>query len=46
MVNPLDGEYDLDDGVYLRHLGDNKSEWPKTETVHEEIMEAVEEHTD
>ena len=29
MVNPLDGEYDLDDGVYLQHLDEDKSKWPK-----------------
>ena len=39
-------DYDYDDGVYLKHLPEKKEEWPKTETVHNEIVEAVEGHTD
>jgi len=46
MINPLDEEYDLDDGVYLQHLDDKKDNWPTTEIVHKEILEAVEKHTD
>lgn len=41
-----DEDYDLDDGVYLLHLSENKSDWPKTEAIHEEIIEAVDGHTD
>jgi hypothetical protein len=41
-----DGEdYDLDDGIYVQHLPENKSDWPKTEVVHAEIIEAVKNHT-
>ena len=39
-------DYDYDDGVYLKHLPEKKSDWPKTETVHEEIIAAVDGHTD
>jgi len=46
MVNPLDGEYDIDDGVYLRdHLGDDRAKWPTPQTVHRWILDAVEGHT-
>jgi hypothetical protein len=45
-INQIDEDYDIDDGVYLQHLPENKDDWPKTETVHGEIKEAVKEHTD
>lgn len=45
VINPLDGEYDLDDGVYLQHLEDDRSDWPATETVHSQVFEAIENHT-
>ncbi len=46
-VNPLDGEFDLDDGVYLEHF-DKKSntDWPTPETVHTWICDAVDGHTE
>lgn len=44
-VNPLDDEYDIDDGVYLNNLPDDKEQWPTAETVHEWIKDAVEDHT-
>lgn len=45
-VVPIDGEYDLDDGIYLQHLDDrDSSKWPKAETVHRWIMDAVDGHT-
>lgn len=45
-VNPLEGEYDIDDGVYLQHLDttDDK-DWPSPATVHRWLVEAVEGHT-
>lgn len=45
-VNPLDGEFDIDDGVYLQHL-DNKdnSKWPTPETVHSWLVKAADGHT-
>lgn len=43
VVNPLSGEYDLDDGVYLQHL--NTDNLPKTETVHGWFVEALKNHT-
>jgi len=46
VVNPLDGEYDIDDGVYLQNLDRNKDKWPPTSTVHEWIYKAVKGHTD
>jgi hypothetical protein len=45
-INQSDEDYDIDDGVYLQHLPENKDDWPKTEIVHEEIKEAVKDHTD
>lgn len=47
IVNPLDGEYDIDDGVYLQNLDKtNNRNWPTPETVHKWIFEAVNGHTD
>jgi len=45
IVNPIDGEYDIDDGVYLQNIGTMKDEWPMPQTVHEWIYNAVEGHT-
>jgi hypothetical protein len=45
-INQSDEDYDIDDGVYLQHLPEDKDDWPKTETFHSEIMEAVKDHTD
>lgn len=39
-------DYDYDDGVYLKHLPDKKTDLPNTESVHKEILEAVVGHTD
>lgn len=45
-VNPLDGEFDIDDGVYLQHLSEvDDSEWPTPETVHRWLVEATDGHT-
>jgi len=46
IVNPLNGEFDIDDGVYLQHLdtGD-KSNWPTPETVHRWLVQATDGHT-
>ncbi len=45
-VNPLGGEYDIDDGVYLQHLNStDNSEWPTPETVHLWVQDAVNGHT-
>ncbi|MDI6716716.1 MAG: hypothetical protein QME63_07215 [Actinomycetota bacterium] len=46
IVNPLDGEYDIDDGVYLSNLDSDKSKWPSAETAHNWVFEAVKGHTD
>ncbi len=46
IVNPLYGEYDIDDGVYLQNLDSEKSKWPTPETVHNWIYRAVQGHTD
>jgi len=45
-INQIDEDYDIDDGVYLQHLPEKKDDWPKTETVHDEIIDAVKNHTD
>jgi len=45
-VNPLNGEFDIDDGVYLQHLPeDNDSNWPTPETVHRWLVKATDGHT-
>jgi hypothetical protein len=45
-VNPLSGEFDIDDGVYLQHLdAKDKSEWPTPETVHRWLVRATDGHT-
>jgi hypothetical protein len=45
-VNPLNGEFDIDDGVYLQHLTkDNDNNWPKPETVHSWLVKATDGHT-
>lgn len=45
-IEPIEGEYDIDDGVYLMHLADKKEEdWPAASTVHNWIVKAVEGHT-
>jgi len=45
-VVPIDGEFDLDDGVYLQHLDESdQSDWPKTEAVHRWLVDAVNGHT-
>jgi len=41
-LNPLVGEYDIDDGVYLQGLGTDQNQWPTAETVHCWIVDAVE----
>ncbi len=42
MVNPLDGEYGIDNGVYLRHLDiRDDSRWPAAATVHQWILNAT-----
>jgi len=46
IVNPLEGnEYDIDDGVYLKNLDEDKSKWPSAVTAHNWILEAVDGHT-
>lgn len=46
IVKPLpDGEYDIDIGVYLRGLSDYRNDWPKTETVSQWLLKALESHT-
>ena len=45
-VNPLDGEFDLDDGIYLQHLDEyDQSAWPTPEAVHGWIIEATDGYT-
>lgn len=45
-VNPLDGEFDIDDGVYLQHLDENNDrEWPTPDTTHRWLVKATTGHT-
>lgn len=43
VVNPISGEYDIDDGLYLNHLDEDNL--PKTETAHGWIVKALKDHT-
>ncbi|WP_410511765.1 CBASS cGAMP synthase [Paenibacillus sp. BR2-3] len=46
-INPIDEEYDIDDGIYLQHLEDvDGDDWPTPSTVHNWVIEAVDGHTD
>lgn len=45
IVNPLDDDYDIDDGVYLQGLGTDQSKWPSCETIHGWIVEATKGYT-
>jgi hypothetical protein len=45
MTNLLDGEFDIDDGVYLQHLDTDETKWPIPATMHGWIVAAVENHT-
>ncbi|MDP8212132.1 MAG: hypothetical protein P9X22_02425 [Candidatus Zapsychrus exili] len=45
IVNPLDDEYDIDDGIYLQHLNDGKADWPNPKEVHQWVYDAVKGHT-
>jgi hypothetical protein len=45
-INQSDEDYDIDYGVYLKHLPDNRGDWPKPKDCHKEIYEAVDGHTD
>lgn len=45
-VNPIGGEYDIDDGVYLQHLDNlDDNEWPAAVTVHQWLVKATGGHT-
>lgn len=46
LIVPLDGEYDIDDGVYLTCLDEDIDKWETCETVHKWIYDAVKNHTD
>lgn len=45
-VQPLDGEFDIDDGVYFLHLDKDKAKWPTPATVHGWLVDATDDHTD
>ena len=47
MVVPLKptDEYDLDDGIYLQHLDNNRNDWPMAQEVSSWIVNAVKGHT-
>lgn len=46
VINPLDEDYDIDDGVYLQHLPDDQSKWPDADAIQDPIVKALENHTD
>lgn len=40
-LNPLDGEFDVDDGIYLNNLDEDFENWESTEEVHKWIVDAT-----
>ena len=44
-VNPITGDYDLDDGVYLQGYSNNENEWPSTTSVHNWVKTATDGRT-
>lgn len=44
-VTPLNGNYDIDDGVYIQGLGTDMSKWPTSETVHGWLVAATKGYT-
>lgn len=44
-VNPISGDYDLDDGVYLQGYSNNENEWPSATSVHNWVKAATDERT-
>jgi hypothetical protein len=45
IVNPLNDDYDIDDGIYLQDFGTDQSKWPSCETVHGWIIDATKGYT-
>ncbi len=45
-VNPIDSEFDIDDGVYLQNLEPDRGKWETPEKVHGWIVAATDSHTD
>ncbi len=46
-INPLNGDYDIDDGVYLQNIDSSKpiDEWESPEKAHKWVFDAVDGHT-
>jgi len=44
-IRPVSGYYDLDLGVYIKNLIGDPDDWPKTESIHQVIFNAVDGHT-
>lgn len=44
-VNPLNRDYDIDDGVYLQGLGSNMANWPAVDTVRNWLINATKDRT-
>jgi len=45
-ITPLNGEYDIDDGVYLQHLDlKDNSKWQTPETIHRWLVDATDGYT-
>lgn len=45
IVKPIEGDYDIDVGVYLKGLSNWRDRWPKTETVSRWLTNALLNHT-
>jgi hypothetical protein len=45
-ITPIEGEYDIDDGIYLQHLSkEDEDNWNTPSTVHSWIVNATKDHT-
>lgn len=45
VISPIDGEVDIDYGIYLNNLPENINDWPTPETAQNWVKKAVENHT-
>jgi hypothetical protein len=45
IIKPLQGDYDIDIGIYLRDLSNYCDDWPKPETVSQWLLRALSNHT-
>lgn len=45
IIRPLNGEYDIDIGIYFKFTSNNREDWPIPQTVSGWVYDAVKKHT-